>query len=259
MSQDDQIADILRQVAAGTMAPEVASAKISELRQVKSVATADQPVARVRVTGLVHPTRIVGDSAVKDVLVTGPHQVTREGDVMVVRGLPMGEAHGWFSFRWPERLPFGSNSSESPLRPIVIRMNPELPLEVEMAAGLLTVQGVTAPIRANIQAGSAKLEGVRGPLDLDVTWGTVSVIGQLNSGSSRVRCDAGTVRVTLSRQSSVRVVARSTLGKITLPGDAPGLTEGWTMGGEIRQAAIGDGEAELQVEATTGAVWVELG
>ena len=257
MEEGEEIEAILRQVAAGELSPEKAAERLAEIRRGSAVAVAELPVARVRVTGLVHPTRIVGDPEVRDAVVSGPHQATRDGDALVIRGMPLAGAAGWFSFHWPERTPFGAH--DLPLRPIVVRMNPHLPLEVEMAAGLLTVQGIEAPIHADVQAGSAKLTGVTQPLDLKVTWGTVSVEGVLAQGTSRVRCDAGTVKVVLKPGSSVRVEARSTLGKITLPGDEPGLAAGWTMGGDVRQMTVGEGAGELQLEATTGAVWVELG
>jgi hypothetical protein len=256
MADSQAMEEILRQVASGAISPEEAAAKIAALQHTV-VAVAEEPIRRVRVTGLVHPTRIVGDAAVTDAAVQGPHQATREGDTLVVRGMPMGGEGGWFSFRWPERFPFNGHSGENPLRPFLIRMNPKLALDVEMAAGLLTVQGVTGPIKADIQAGSAKVEGFSESLDLNVAWGTVSVDGLLRSGASRIRCEAGTVRVRLEQGSSVRVVARSTLGKISLPGDEAGLMGGWTMGGELREATIGDGVAHLEIEATTGAVWVE--
>lgn len=255
MENQDEIQDLLRRVADGTVGPEEAAARLAELRRGAAVTVTEQPVALVRVTGLVHPTRIVGDPAVRDAVVSGPHQAAREGSALVVRGTHAGELGGWFSFRWPERPPAGGG--DHPLRPIEVRMNPELPLEVEMVAGLLTIQGVHAPIKADVQAGSAKLEGVTRPLDLKVTWGTVGVEGELRDGISRIRCDAGTVRVALGPGSSVRVVAKSNLGKITLPGDEAGLAAGWTMGGEAREVTLGEGAAELQVDATTGAVWVE--
>ncbi len=248
--------EILRQVAAGSITPEEAAARIATLQH-GPVAVAEDVVRRLRVTGLIHPTRIVGDSEVKDAAVSGPHQATREGDTMVVRGMPLGEDGGWFSFHWPERLPFRGSPGENPLRPILIRMNPILELDVEMAAGLLTVQGVAGPIKADIQAGSAKVEGFSESLDLSVKWGTVTAGGVLRRGSSRIRCEAGTVKVHLERGSSVKVVARSTLGKISLPGDEAGLMGGWTMSGDVREYTIGDGAAHLDIEATTGAVFVE--
>ncbi len=258
MANEDAIQELLRQVAAGAISPEEAAARVGQLQHT-AVAVGEQPIERIKVTGLMHPTKILGDPQVKDVLVQGPHRAAREGDAMVVTGMPAGQDGGWFSFRWPDRLPFGQGSAGSPLQPVLIRMNPNLPLEVEMAAGLLTVEGVRGPIRADIQAGSAKVEGFSQPIDLNVTWGTVSVRGLLDAGSSRIRCEAGTVRVKLERGSSVRVVARSTLGKISLPGDSAGLSEGWTMGGEVHERTIGSGLGHLEIEATTGAVWVEEG
>jgi len=249
--------EILRQVAAGSITPEEAAARIAGLQHGPIAVAEEDVVRRLRVTGLIHPTRIVGDPEVKDAAVRGPHQATREGDTMVVRGMPMGEEGGWFSFRWPERLPFPGLPGENPLRPVLIRMNPSLELDVEMAAGLLTVQGVKGPIKADIQAGSAKVEGFSDSLDLSVKWGTVTASGVLRQGSSRVRCEAGTVKVRLERGSSVKVVARSTLGKISLPGDEAGLMGGWTMSGDVRECTVGDGVGHLEIEATTGAVFVE--
>ncbi len=258
VANEEAIQELLKQVAAGTISPEEAAARVAQMQQT-AVALQEQPVGRIRVTGLVHPTKIVGDPQIKDAVVQGPHRAARDGDAMVITGMPSDEDGGWFSFRWPDRLPFGQGASGGPLRPVLIRMNPGLPLEVEMAAGLLTVEGVRGPIRADIQAGSAKVEGFSQPIDLNVTWGTVSVRGLLDAGSSRIRCEAGTVKVRLEAGSSVRVVARSTLGKISLPGDPPGLVEGWTMGGEVHEKVIGAGTARLDIEATTGAVWVEEG
>ncbi|HVD03527.1 MAG TPA: hypothetical protein VNF75_05275 [Candidatus Dormibacteraeota bacterium] len=256
MSNEDAMQELLRQVASGDVSPEEATERIAALQKT-AVAVEEPPVGRVRVTGLVHPTKIVGDSQVRDVSVQGPHRAAREGDAMVVRGMPLGEEGGWFSFRWPEKLPFGTGSGQNPLRPVLIRMNPQLPLEVEMAAGLLTVEGIRGPIKADIQAGSARVEGFSEAIDLNVTWGTVSVRGLLNQGASRIRCEAGTVKVRLEHGSSVRVVARSTLGKISLPGDGAGLADGWTMGGDLREVTIGEGSGHLEIDATTGAVWVE--
>jgi hypothetical protein len=256
MSNEDAIQELLRAVAAGSISPEEAATRMAQLQQT-AVSVQEMPVRVIRVTGLVHPTKIVGDPLVKDVAVQGPHQAARDGDAMVVTGMPQSEEGGWFSFRWPDKIPFGQGAGSNPLHPVLIRMNPQLPLEVEMAAGLLTVEGIRGPIKADIQAGSAKVEGFSEAIDLNVTWGTVSVRGLLDSGASRIRCEAGTVKVRLEKGSSVRVVARSTLGKVTLPGDAAGLTGGWTMGGEVHEATIGDGAGHLEIEATTGAVWVE--
>ena len=259
MNDDKSLQDILRQVAAGELTPEEGSAQIESLHH-SQVAVTEAPIRTVRVVGALHPLRITGDAEVREAAVTGLHEVHREGETLVIRTTTAGDDDSGFSFRWPGRagLPnFGSGHPERSLRPIQVRMNPELALEVEMSAGLLSVKGVKGPIKADIQAGSAKLEGFASPFDLKVTWGTVSATGVLQDGQSKVRCEAGTVKIGLEEGSSVKVQARSTLGRISLPGEAAGIAEGWTMGGEQREATIGSGQGQLDVETTTGAVWVE--
>jgi hypothetical protein len=263
MSKDKSLQEILRKVAAGELSPEEGSAQIEAAHdelQRGQVAVAEAPIRTVRVIGALHPLRISGDGEVREAVVSGLHEVHREGDVLVIRTSTGGDDDSGFSFRWPGRVGmpnFGGGHPERSLRPIQVRMNPDLALEVEMSAGLLSVKGVKGPIKADIQAGSAKLEDFASPFDLKVTWGTVSASGVLKEGDSKVRCEAGTVKIGLERGSSVEVHARSTLGRISLPGEVAGLAEGWTMGGEQREATIGQGQGRLDIETTTGAVWVE--
>ena len=259
MNDDQSLQEILRKVASGELSPEEGTARIETLHRSQST-VAEIPIRKVRVVGALHPLRITGDAEVREAVVSGLHEAHREGDTLVIRTTTPGDDGSGFSFRWPGRagMPnFGSGHPERSLRPIQVRMNPALALEVEMSAGLLSVRGVKGPIKADIQAGSAKLEGFASPFDLKVTWGTVSATGLLTEGRSKVRCEAGTVKIGLEAGSSVKVQARSTLGRISLPGESPGIHEGWTMGGEQREATIGAGQAQLDVETTTGAVWVE--
>jgi len=259
MTADESMQDILRRVAAGELSPEEGATQIEAIQN-RRVAVAEAPIRKVRVVGALHPLRITGDAEVREAVVSGPHEAHREGDTLVVRSSALGDEDSGFSFRWPGRAGphnFGGGHPERAFRPLQIRMNPELALEVEMAAGLLSVQGVKGPIKAEIQAGSAKLEGFASPFDIKVTWGTVSATGLLTDGESRVQCEAGTVKVGLEKGSSVKVVARSVLGRITLPGEVAGIAEGWTMGGGDREATVGSGQGKLDVETTTGAVWVE--
>ncbi len=259
MTNDNSLQDILRKVAAGEITPEDGSAQIEALHR-SQLSVPEVAVRKIRVVGALHPLRITGDAEVRDAVVSGLHDAQREGDTLVIRTSTTGDDESGFSFRWPGRagIPnFGSGHPERSLRPIQVRMNPDLALEVEMSAGLLSVNGVKGPIKADIQAGSAKLEGFASPFDLKVTWGTVSATGLLKEGQSKVRCEAGTVKIGLEEGSSVRVKARSTLGRISLPGEPAGISEGWTMGGEQREATVGSGDGQLDVETTTGAVWVE--
>lgn len=260
MSNNQDVQEILRKVASGELSPEEAAAQIEALHRTQ-IAVTEVPIRKVRVVGALHPLRITGDGEVREAVVSGMHEASRQGDTLLVRTTGPGDEESGFAFRWagwPGKPNFGSGEPvQRALRPIQIRMNPALALEVEMAAGLLSVHGVKGPIKAEIQAGSAKLEGFASPFDLKVTWGTVSATGVLDRGRSQVRCEAGTVKIGLEKGSSVKVAARSTLGRISLPGESSGISDGWTMGGEEREATVGSGAGQLDVETTTGAVWVD--
>ncbi|MHB8325123.1 MAG: hypothetical protein ACYDHB_12015, partial [Candidatus Dormibacteria bacterium] len=66
MANSDAMQEILRQVAAGSITPEDAAERIATLQHGPVAVAAEDVVRRLRVTGLIHPTRIVGDSEVKD-------------------------------------------------------------------------------------------------------------------------------------------------------------------------------------------------
>ena len=69
MAGSETMEELLRQVASGSISPEEAAARIAALQRT-TVAVAEEPIRRVRVTGLVHPTRIVGDAGITDASVT---------------------------------------------------------------------------------------------------------------------------------------------------------------------------------------------
>jgi hypothetical protein len=138
---------------------------------------------------------------------------------------------------------------------VTVRMRPDLPLDASVTAGSLKIAGITGPLRVAVSGGTAKLDEFRGPLDLSVEAGSAKGSGVLASGSSRIRCQAGSVRIHLERGSSVKVRARAELGNVVLPGDAEG--EHWLAGGgAAREVTVGDGAALLEVESNMGNVVV---
>lgn len=138
---------------------------------------------------------------------------------------------------------------------VTVRMRPDLPLDASVTAGSLKIAGVTGPLRVAIAGGSAKIDRFAGPLDLSVEAGTAKGSGLLVAGSSRIRCQAGSVRIHLERGSSVKVRARAELGNVVLPGDAEG--ERWLSGaGAAREVTVGEGAAVLEIEANMGNVVV---
>jgi hypothetical protein len=133
-------------------------------------------------------------------------------------------------------------------------MNPRLPLDADVQAGTLRIQGVRAPIRAEIQAGSTQIDGFTEPLDLDVQAGSVRASGKLTEGHSRIRCQAGKVSVELDPNSSVKITAKTGLGRISLPGSA--VYAG--IGDRTVTTQVGEGAASLEISSEMGSVQVEV-
>ena len=244
---NDAKRDILNQVAAGDLSPEEAEARLAELDRPEQAATATlEPAGTVRVVRIAGTAEIIGDPTVKEAIADGPHVVRREGGNLVIESRP-GPGEG-YSFG-PVHL---STDAHRRLR---IRMNPELPLDAEIQAGSLRVQGLKGAIRADVTAGSAHIDGFSKPIQVKVQAGSVHASGRLAEGESRIACEAGSVRVALAPDSSVKIRARTTLGRISIPGN---VSRG-VLGGETQETVLGAGAGSLDIEAAMGSVnvWTE--
>jgi hypothetical protein len=251
-------------------------------------------IRRVRLVQAFRAARVVGDPDVAEAVVEGPHVAEREDDALVVHGdevpgthgftfahgdrpwLRSGRGHGgfWDEFTWMWSRPPGPGAGSTAGRPpgwsgrwglvdafrrfgeeLTVRMRPDLALDAGVTAGSLRIIGTTGPLRVAVAGGSARLDRFRGPLDLSVEAGSVKGSGVLAGGTSRIRCQAGSVRLHLEPGSSLRIRATAELGGVILPGDPEG--ERWLAGGEMsREVVVGDGEGLLEVEATVGSVVV---
>ena len=238
--------EILNQVARGELTPEEAESRLAELDRPHAE---DTPVAiaeaatKVRIVRIAGAAEIVGDPSVKEAVADGPHEVHREGATLVIESRPDrgdGYVFGPFSF--------GTDVH----RKLLVRMNPDLPLEAEIQAGSLKVAGLHESIKADVQAGSARIDGFQKQLDVTVQAGSVNASGKLTWGASRIGCDAGSVRVSLDPASSVQIHAHTALGRISLPGRQSRAA----IGGEHLEATIGGGDATLEIEASMGSVVV---
>ena len=231
--------EILSRVASGTLSPEDAAAQLDAIdageRQPQS------SIRTVRVIRQLGSAEIVGDPSVRDAVAEGQHHARIEGDVMVFEGWNT-DVPGGFVFGFGRNLASGA---------VVVRMNPELGLDVQVQAGDCHVRGVQGPIRAKVQAGSATIDGFISPVDLTVQAGDLQATGRLDRGDSRVGCKAGSVRLHLERGSSVRIKARSALGDVELPGRGTRLGVAGT-----EEYVIGDGAGSLAIETTMGSVKV---
>jgi hypothetical protein len=229
--------EILSRVAAGTMTPEEAAAELSSLSQAEP-----PPASRIRLVRVIRqlgPAEIVGDPSVRDAVADGPHRARIEDGVMIIEGESSDEPGGFI---------FGFGRSFNNDR-LLVRMNPSLPLDLQVQAGSCRVLGIKGKIRAEVQAGSATIDGFVKPLDLTVQAGSVRATGCLDDGDCRIGCDAGSVNLHLERGSSVRIRARASMGKVTLPSG-----ESFTGVEGARDLTIGDGRASLVIQANMGSV-----
>ena len=253
---DEDKKAVLERVARGELSPAEAAALLEELDAPEAARAAGAPPAgprferatRIRIIGTMGRTDIIGDRGVQEAVADGPHAARREGDTLVIESDPeMEPPFSGFYFSWrgrqAARRRYRWNMGDH--APLFVRVNPELPLEVEGQAGSTSIRDVHGPIRADVQAGSMRIEGFRGPIDLTGQAGSVRAEGVIDHGTSQIKCHAGSVRLHLGRGSSVRVSARSTLGSVRFNAEK-----------SLGPWVIGAGEGELDIEATMGSVRV---
>jgi hypothetical protein len=259
---NDQRREILTQVAAGTMTAEEGAARLESLEAPtpspepgRPAATATALPARsttrqVKVVTQFGSAEIVGDPSVDFAVAGGPHRARLQGDTMVIEHVPFDE--DTFSFGHGERR-LAINGFDIQRRKLTVRMNPDLALVANVQAGNVRVDGVHGPITSEVQAGNCKVADFRGTLNLVVQAGNVTASGRLDSGASKVLCEMGSVKINLEKGSSVRISARTTMGKVAIEG---GGTEHAGVGQPGRDVTIGSGAATLDVECTMGSVKV---
>lgn len=285
LMSDSERRSILTQVAEGTLSPDEAAERLSEIGRSDerrgetppSSATGGErglppgePATSLRITGSVRMIEIVGDPTVAEAVADGPHDARREGGVLVIEGEGPDvtwSQQGWRHFyssarsggsggariRGPVVFGLGENRRMPALK---VRVNPDLPIEVGVKAGAMSVKGVNSAITAECDAGSLQIKGFSGPLQVNVNAGKVEATGRLTSGSSRIEANAAKVDLRLDPASSVRIHARSELGRVVLPGaDQPGKA---SLLGHQAEATIGGGEASLDIEVNVGAASVSL-
>ena len=258
---DDPRRAILSAVADGSLSPQDAAERLHALAHPDEAPAAEpaspppaggEGVARVRVEASARKVEIIGDPGVREAIAEGRHEAWRDGDTLVIDG------------EWnqdSDRPTFGSGFSfdrgraavmiGTKQRALVVRMNPDLALEARVEAGSLTTTGVRGPIQAHVTAGSARLDGFEGPLDVEVAAGGFKGRGRLAHGESRIRCDAGSVKLDLQRGSSVRISGEAHLGKVDVLGHrSNGLLN------DSASVTIGEGTGSLDIECNLGSVKV---
>lgn len=262
--------EILEQVARGEISPEEADELLRSADDGDSPGPAPAPpprtTTRIKVRSGFGAIVVVGDDAVAEAEVDGMHSASHEDDTLVIHSDLDPDVPGAFEFdlrrhrRRRGRLGiavgpvvFGASHKGRPLHKstLRVRMNPALELDARLDAGSISISGVHAPMRVRMSAGPITIEDFTHPLDVSVNAGAIRASGQLTFGESRIKSDAGAVRLELLPTSNVRVIADAALGKIVLPGQDP---DGGRRVSSRREAMIGGGEAMLRIETAMGSI-----
>jgi hypothetical protein len=249
--------EILEQVARGELTPAEADELLREDAAPPAPAAPepDSPIRRIKVAAGFGAIVVVGDPGVAEADVEGGHSASIDGDTLVIRSDAESATPGAFAIHLGHRkhrvggVRIGGRHASS----LRIRMNPALALDAKLDAGPLSISGIAGPIRARSAAGPITIEDFDGPVDASVNAGAIRVVGKITSGESRLRSDAGAVRVELDPASSVRIFADAALGKVILPGAEEPERRRF---GSRREATIGAGEATLRVETAMGSIHV---
>src|SRR5713101_6692347 len=216
--------EILGAVARGEMTPDEA-ARLFETGSNETPPPTPPPppppplggeAVQVRVLATARNGRVLGDPSVSEARAEGPNLAHREGGTLVIEGTVDPFDEGGFSFE--ARRPWHWQSAIRRIaEPLVVRVNPATPVDIEARAG------------------------------------TVRLSGRIESGDSRVRCEAGSVNVRLARGSNVRVTARADLGRVRVDG----ASSHDRLMGLHREVTVGEGAATLTVEAAMGTVDIQ--
>lgn len=272
--------EILEQVAAGSLDPAEAARLLDEIHDDTAAAAwgsapsgADaaeagtetpvrpaQPpmvpdIMRVLVRATSRRVRIIGDPSVATVAVDGQHTVRRDGSTLVVTGeteiVPTDDAFMLIAGgRWREVADKFQHGLGRDLE-LRVRVRPDLAAGVEVIAGSLQVDGVRALDHVRVTAGSARVRGSESPIDLLVQAGSAQIETRQVHGRSRIRCESGSLQITLLEGSDARVRSDVQLGRFVTEPDRRGRDRN-------RDVVVGTGAAEIDVEVVMGSVTLKL-
>lgn len=213
-----------------------------------------QQITRVQVRATSRRVVIVGDPSVATVVVNGQHTVRRDGAVLHVTGeSELVPSDGAFVFlaggRWRDFATRLQNPGQ--LLDLQVRVNPELAVGAEVIAGSLQVDHVPALDHVRVTAGSLRVRGLQSPVDLLVQAGSAQVETRQLAGHSRMRCESGSLQLTLLEGSDVRVRSDVQLGRFRTVPERTGRDRD-------RDIVLGTGAAEIDAEVVMGDVTVRL-
>lgn len=205
--------------------------------------TGNKGVAKLSVLAIGRRVRIEGDSSVATVSVEGPHVLRQQGAVLEVSSNgEVGPSFDGFSLIRPPRS-LDDLRSIGLGKELVVKVNPKIPVDVEVTTGGLNTRSVPRFGKVRVTAAGAELNDVIEVVDLLVQAGAATVAGPISRGRSRLRVESGTLTVKLTPGANVVVRAESHLGRVSWPAD---------HSGQVEEYVVGNGSARLDVGVVMG-------
>jgi hypothetical protein len=261
----DHKEEVLKRVAAGELTPEEALVLLDELDAPARVSTEKivpeygAPIhpapglQRLKVRSSYRSLEIVADPQVAQAMATGEHSVQLQDGVMVITTpgpLDSDSETPLFSFSTlPRTLNWIRSWRERQVR---IRVNPAIPVELELTGVELTIAGLSGGLTARINASAVKVDQIAGAIDVQ-TFSSSLKGNVIIKGDSQFVCESSSVRLTLAAGSSARVEATGRMGRLSLPDDAGS----GARDGETRRFSVGGGENLLTVESVMSSVAID--
>lgn len=207
-------------------------------------------IERVRVRATSRRVRLVGDPTVTTFAVEGPHHVRRDGTTLLIAGdtepLPTDDTFMLLTggrFREvADRLQHGLGQNLE----MTVRIRPDLAVGVEVTAGSLQAEGLRALDHVRVTGGSLRVRDVEEPLDLLVQAGSAQVTTRQTHGHSRLRCESGSLTLTLLEGTDARVRHDVQLGRFATKPEQ--RTD--------RDVVVGTGAAEIDIDVVMGSATV---
>lgn len=269
---------MLRRVAAGEVTPEQALEQLGAPARPAASSTAhepgapiaesadssDEPVTTIRLKTSYRSVQLIADPTVTQIHVLGDHSIRREGPALIVstagpldsdddepeRGDPTTRSSGHFSFSdVPRTIAWARSWREHQL---TVRVNPALPLELDVTGADVKAIGIEAGLRVHLVASSLRGEKLHGPLDVEAVSSSVKLTG-IPTGDSRISCESSSVRLSLSPGSDLKITATNRMGRLVLPELPPSTLP---FEGETTETTIGYGRDRLILEAVMSSVTV---
>lgn len=206
-------------------------------------------VQRITVRAVGRRVRIIGDASVASLSADGPHVLRRTGTTIgVTSDGEIGPSLDGFSIIRPPRS-LEDLRTLSMGKELVLRINPAIPVDVEVTAGSLSTTRLPVLGKVRVTAGGASLVDVVEVTDALVQAGSATITGAIQQGRSRVRVESGTLTVYLTKGANVAIHADTQLARVSWPIETSG---------QVDEYVVGNGAARLDIGIVMGHATIKL-